>query len=927
MGRAVRILAALAALILGLGLLALLLAPVFIERTLRAELAERGIDAIQMDLSTPGLGGMTARQVRIGRDEVFAADEVAVVYRIAELMHGRIERIRLVRPRLSIAASDEGQVSLGSLDALIGGEPGGAAGGFALPAPIEIIDGTIIAATPAGEVTVRLDGSVTLEPGAGPLKLAITGPWLTAELAVTLSQNGSDLALSGRVIEARIAHPLLSATAQGRFTAAFGTDDPNVSAELTLSDVQSPHLSIGSGPASGDLSVWFEPGRLAGDLRLHGPGGRFEASVLGDPARIPRVTLAGDHLSIPQTLSEASFNAAFDLYPSGRRALLVEPARIDARLAPELRASLPEALRSAVVDAPLRITAEPGLRVSQTDAGLTVGGRISLTQQESLAVVLDGWFTQAASGLDSRVEARVELAKFTLAGATLRKLSLTAPLQLVMKDGRMQIRLTGPAPLSVAVIELGSTRLTKVALTAQPVERPLFTLGPEGLAFALSVKAGKTSGRLGQSREPFTLAWQGATFQGNPRIPLTAEVSGGRVVLSRLGWEADGIAAQLTADEAASAALELRLAIARLAQSGEAPALAPLAIEGTVHPTDTLVRFDLRGRDITGKVQLALKGSHDLGRNRGSATLALDPLRFLPGGLQPAAVVPRLGTILRDATGTLSTGGKLAWSDKGLTSDLELAIERLSFLSPFGSVLGLDGRVRLNSLAPLATPPGQRITAAAIQAALPMSDLALQFGLREGRYFEVEDGGLALADGRVTIVPVTLDLEAERNTLRLQVADVKLPILFDLIGLDGLTGTGRLAGEIPFALQDRDVAIESGRLESQEAGQIRYDPAKPPSALQGGGESVGMALAALRNFHYDRLTLDLDRKIGGETQVGLHIAGKNPDFYGGYPVEFNLNLSGKLDQILVQGLAGYRIPDTLQDTLKQSPGGSGPSAP
>ena len=123
------------------------------------------------------------------------------------------------------------------------------------------------------------------------------------------------------------------------------------------------------------------------------------------------------------------------------------------------------------------------------------------------------------------------------------------------------------------------------------------------------------------------------------------------------------------------------------------------------------------------------------------------------------------------------------------------------------------------------------------------------------------------------------------------------------------------------------MAFRGAELESQEPGVLRYDPAKPPSALQGGGESVGLALAALKNFHYDRLTLKLDREIGGETLVGLHIAGKNPDFYGGYPVEFNLNLSGKLDQILIQGLAGYRLPETIQDQLEQSTGGSKSSAP
>ena len=45
------------------------------------------------------------------------------------------------------------------------------------------------------------------------------------------------------------------------------------------------------------------------------------------------------------------------------------------------------------------------------------------------------------------------------------------------------------------------------------------------------------------------------------------------------------------------------------------------------------------------------------------------------------------------------------------------------------------------------------------------------------------------------------------------------------------------------------------------------------------------------------------------------LIGENPDFYGGHPVELNLNISGKLDQILDRGLAGYRIPETIRKRL------------
>ena len=49
--------------------------------------------------------------------------------------------------------------------------------------------------------------------------------------------------------------------------------------------------------------------------------------------------------------------------------------------------------------------------------------------------------------------------------------------------------------------------------------------------------------------------------------------------------------------------------------------------------------------------------------------------------------------------------------------------------------------------------------------------------------------------------------------------------------------------------------------------------------------------------------------------IGMKIRGKNPNFYDGYPVELNLNVSGELDRILRRGLAGYRVPDMIREKL------------
>jgi hypothetical protein len=100
---------------------------------------------------------------------------------------------------------------------------------------------------------------------------------------------------------------------------------------------------------------------------------------------------------------------------------------------------------------------------------------------------------------------------------------------------------------------------------------------------------------------------------------------------------------------------------------------------------------------------------------------------------------------------------------------------------------------------------------------------------------------------------------------------------------------------------------------------LRYAPATTPAALVGGGASVDMALQALADFHYTDLSLTLDRDAGGETAALLQVKGNNPAFYGGYPVEFNLNVTGKLDQILDRSLAGYRVPDAIRRSLSDFP--------
>ena len=128
-------------------------------------------------------------------------------------------------------------------------------------------------------------------------------------------------------------------------------------------------------------------------------------------------------------------------------------------------------------------------------------------------------------------------------------------------------------------------------------------------------------------------------------------------------------------------------------------------------------------------------------------------------------------------------------------------------------------------------------------------------------------------------------------------------------------------------MEPDSIVITGARLDADGPGTLSYAPSEAPAGLQGAGETASLVLAALANFQYETLWLTLDRQPGGETGLGLHVRGSNPDFFDGYPIEFNLNLTGELDRILRDSLVGYRIPDIVKDQLENGETTVTPSEP
>jgi hypothetical protein len=318
----------------------------------------------------------------------------------------------------------------------------------------------------------------------------------------------------------------------------------------------------------------------------------------------------------------------------------------------------------------------------------------------------------------------------------------------------------------------------------------------------------------------------------------------------------------------------------------------------------------------TAKATMTSKGSYDLGSGKGKFDIDLPEVTFAPGGLQPKDLVASLAHTTEDVAGTIAAKGPILIDKNGVTSQIALTLTNLSGkLGPI-ALRNLNSVVEIDRPWPLTTAADQIVSVELADVGLPLTNGLVRFKIDDGRTLSLAESHLEMMSGQVTLDPVTLKLGAAAQQIHLNVDKISLARLFELFAVAGLTGEGTLTGEIPVTLFPAGLAIDHAKLEAEGPGSLRYNQAQAPAALANSGDSVKMALSALSDFRYDKLEIDLDRKATGDTELGLHIAGRNPSFYNGYPVEFNLSVTGRLDEALRKGLAGYQVPDMIRERLK-----------
>ena len=111
---------------------------------------------------------------------------------------------------------------------------------------------------------------------------------------------------------------------------------------------------------------------------------------------------------------------------------------------------------------------------------------------------------------------------------------------------------------------------------------------------------------------------------------------------------------------------------------------------------------------------------------------------------------------------------------------------------------------------------------------------------------------------------------------------------------------------------------------TSEGGWIRYRPDADALGAPQKQETniVSAALgnvvsSALENLHYETLEVTLEGDTTSPVNVSIHVAGANPDYLDGYPVEFNLGIESRLADLLKNATAVYQIPAEIERRLRE----------
>ena len=356
-----------------------------------------------------------------------------------------------------------------------------------------------------------------------------------------------------------------------------------------------------------------------------------------------------------------------------------------------------------------------------------------------------------------------------------------------------------------------------------------------------------------------------------------------------------------------------KLAIGTLEDTAKPRRFEPIGAELRLQRGDPEIEFSGEARVARDRGKIVAEGRYDASRGIALLDLKVPRTTLGKGQLRLADLSPRLAAA-GETSGTLEGSAHLSWNRAaGVTGEASLRLADVSARSPRIRIDGLDGTVKLAGLFPPVTAGIQTLSIREMHPGVLLGNAALRFGLEpakpaRGSRLRIERFETSFAGGKIHVDDTVLEPFAATNAIVFRLEGLDSVALFAIASLEGVTGTGRLSGAIPVEVRGGKLAIPKGELVAKE-GVLQIRSQQVSKLLSGGGESVELLLDALEDFHYDELTVTIEKAFEGDVTVRLHLSGQNPAVMNGQPFNVNLNLSGNLDRLIASLLEVARLSD------------------
>jgi len=384
-----------------------------------------------------------------------------------------------------------------------------------------------------------------------------------------------------------------------------------------------------------------------------------------------------------------------------------------------------------------------------------------------------------------------------------------------------------------------------------------------------------------------------------------------------------------------------------------------LALPGIQTPAAVITgEFSLQGLQAELKLALALAERdealislalrHSLTSASGSAELAFNSPALSPEApLSDVIDLPALGIAAGSAdllAGNVSGNAALAWLQNEsaaweLDGDIVSSFTEISGF--YSETLFVDAasevdaefelrltptaqgewepRIALRSAAPARLSIASIDTGFALQRASAVYEFTANSDFSTTRYdLTARNLRAGFLGGEVAMAAIAVNERAVPESFDLVLSGVDLGAVVELASYPELIVEGSVSGYLPLRLAaDHDlsaVTVSEGLISAlKPGGSIRYSPLNAVTANQ----SLSLVNEALANYQFSALDTTLDIAKDGEIELGVVLAGANPDMNGGQAINLNVNISDNLVDLLASLRASRELTEELEQRLQR----------